>query len=163
MPINVESTCPSKVLTTTDPRYIQIWEGICFHFVVTTWKSYGKANHDCRGGGGTLALPKTKLLNDYLTDKLLNFYKAPLETWVGLNDKQRETEFVWEDNSRLRWNNFDRGEGPETNWPARDVEDCVALHPRRGGRWYDRQCDDNLLAWATRSKSKKQYICQYNP
>ncbi|GFR97391.1 macrophage mannose receptor 1-like [Elysia marginata] len=157
----IDSLCPPGLLSTVNSKYIQTRDGSCFHFVVSRWRTYSKANEDCNKHGGTLALPKTKSLNDFLTDQLLNTYGQFEEAWIGLQDRKDETKFVWEDNSELGWNNFAPGNGPDNDWIVRGVEDCVALNPEKDGLWYDHQCDSNLLSWATRANPSKIYICQY--
>ena len=111
--------------------------------------------------GGTLAMPKTKPLNDFLADQLFNNYGKKEEAWIGLHDKKEETKFVWEDNSDLVWHNFAKGSGPDNDWLIRGVEDCVALTPGGQGLWNDYQCDSNFLSWITQSRPEKIYICQY--
>ena len=159
----VDNSCPPGVLSATgsQSKFLQIWNKICFRFVISKRRTYNRANKDCMKDGGTLALPKTKPLNDFLADQLLNNYGKSEEAWIGLHDKKEETKFVWEDNSDLDWHNFAKGNGPDNDWLARGIEDCAAIDPGDQGVWYDFQCDSNLT-WATRSNPSKIYICQYS-
>ncbi|RUS85260.1 hypothetical protein EGW08_006961 [Elysia chlorotica] len=157
----VDNTCPPGVLATVGSHFLQVWDDVCIHFVLNARKTYRAANMDCRRDGGTLALPKTEPHNDFLADQLLNFYDMNEEAWIGLHDTSQEAKFVWEDNSELRWANFAPGNGPVKDGLIESLEDCVAMDPGNQGLWYDHQCDENLLAWATLSNPKKIYICQY--
>ena len=157
----VVSSCPSSLVTDTDYRFFQVLDGSCFYFVLYKLRTYEEARTDCRKHGGTLALPKTKLLNDFLTQWLRDRNERFRETWIGLHDREEETQFIWEDNTKLGWSNFAEGNGPDNDWLARGVEDCVALDPSQYGLWHDHQCDSNLLSWVTRAAPRKPYICQY--
>ena len=158
---SIDSTCPPGVLNSIGPHFLQVFNETCFHFVLYKWVSYGEASKACSKFGGTLALPKTKPLNDYLTDQLLNHYDISEDVWIGLHDKKEDTKFVWEDNSDLEWHNFAKRSGLNNPWLISGNEDCVALDPGDEGQWYDYQCDSDLFSWATRSNPKKSYICQY--
>ena len=124
-------------------------------------KTHFDANRDCKKDGGILVLSKTKSINDYLTDQLSNYYKTPNEVWIGLRDeKDKKTEFVWEDKSELKWNNFAEGNAPQDNLIYDGAENCVAMSPA-DGQWYHYQCDSDLLSLATGSNPRKHYVCQY--
>ncbi|GFO27531.1 neurocan core protein [Plakobranchus ocellatus] len=159
---DINTICPSELMKKIDPYYLQIKNGSCFHFVLYKKKAYSDANDECRDDGGTLALAKTKELNDYLSDKVLNFYLKRDEVWIGLHDKRRENTFVWEDGEKMEWNNFDKGNGPGNNLAARAVEDCVALDVKNS-KWHDFQCVRSPMSWISRSEPRKKYICQYTP
>ena len=140
---------------------------MCFYFAIHRRKTYRDATRDCGRHSGTLALPKTKPLNDYLSDQMLTHYRSPGDVWIGLHDKKEEEKFIWQDNTELQWNNFAWGNGPHNNWLARDAEDCVALNPGDDGQWHDHPCEDNLGSFVasliTQTNAKKMYICQYMP
>ncbi|GFS05375.1 collectin-10, partial [Elysia marginata] len=112
--------------------YFQLYGDSCFHFVLTKRRTYKQASSDCRQHGGTLALSKTKDLNDFLTDQWLHHYRMTDPVWIGLHDMRDEKKFVWEDNTRMQWNNFAKGNGPGNKWWRRAEEDCVALDPLDG-------------------------------
>ncbi|KAK3790282.1 hypothetical protein RRG08_034844 [Elysia crispata] len=157
----LENFCPPGVLSTESNIYLQVHEGSCFRFVTYRMRDYNHASGDCRQDGGTLAMPKTQSLNDYLTEQWLNHYNIRSPVWIGLHDKVKETEFMWEDNSKLGWSNFDKGNGPKNNIFRRGVEDCVAIDPTKNGQWHDFQCKSNFVSVVTGSNPKKRYICQY--
>ena len=162
-PRTIVDICPPDLLRAVSAYYLQVFDGSCFYFVIFKLRSYADADRVCRKYGGTLALPKTSSINFFLTGKLFYHYKSLGETWIGLHDRKEETQFMWEDNTKLEWSNFAEGNGPDNDWLARGVEDCVALDPSQDGLWHDHQCDNNLLSWVTRAAPRKQYICQYTP
>ncbi|KAK3790286.1 hypothetical protein RRG08_034847 [Elysia crispata] len=157
----LENSCPSGVLGMADPFYLQVYDGSCYHFVKNKMRTFGDASADCRKYGGTLALPKTQSLNDYLTVQSSKQYKMLNPIWIGLHDLFKEKEFVWQDNSKMEWSNFAKGNGPDNNIFRRGLEDCVAIDPTDDGLWHDYQCNTGFIASVTFSKPKKMYICQY--
>ncbi|GFO27537.1 aggrecan core protein [Plakobranchus ocellatus] len=159
---DINTICPSELVKKIDPYYLSVKNGSCFHFVLYKKKAYSDANDECRDDGGTLALAKTKELNDYLSDKVLNFYLKRDEVWIGLHDKSNENTFVWEDGEKMEWNNFDKGNGPDNNFAVRTFEDCVALDVKNS-KWHDFQCVRSPLSWISGSEPRKKYICQYTP
>ncbi|KAK3790285.1 hypothetical protein RRG08_034846 [Elysia crispata] len=157
----LQNSCPSGVLKTVDPYYLQVQNGSCFQFVKNKMRTYGDASADCRKYGGTLALPKTQSLNDYLIVQSVKRYRMLSPIWIGLHDLRKEKEFVWEDNTAMEWNNFAKGNGPDNNIFRRGLEDCVAIDPYDDGLWHDFQCNTGFIASVTFSSPKKMYICQY--
>ena len=160
-PRTIENTCPPGLMNTTDRKYLQVWNDSCFHFVLNKQKSYPEANKDCMKDSGTLALPKTLSLNNYLTDHLLNTYNSSDEAWIGLQDQSTQRQFFWEDGSELAWNNFAKGKGPDNNWLDKASDNCVALDPKNGGVWNDRMCEDDFLSRFEASNHSRNYICHY--
>ncbi|GFR65313.1 macrophage mannose receptor 1 [Elysia marginata] len=159
----VANTCPPALVTIANSHYLQVREESCFHFVFNKPEIYSNANKMCEKHGGTLAMPKTQALNDYLADQLYHHYHQYRKAWIGLHDLKREGTFVWEDGTELDWSNFAKGQGPRNTWLARGFEDCIALDPNDQGRWHDFQCDHNLLSWLSKPDPRKIYICQYTP
>ena len=157
----LENSCPSGVLNTVDPFYLKVHNGSCFQFVKNKMRTYADSSADCGRHGGTLALPKTLSLNDYLTRQSTNHYGMLSPIWIGLHDQAIESEFVWQDNTKLEFRYFAAENGPSNNGFRGWAEDCVALDPIRGGLWYDHQCNTGLISYFTSSKPKKMYICQY--
>ncbi|GFR80039.1 collectin-10 [Elysia marginata] len=157
----LENSCPGGVLSTTYRTYLKLYGGSCFQFVLNKERIYQEASSECRYHGGTLALPKTQHLNNIITRMLIYYYGETKPVWIGLHDMREETRFVWEDNTRMQWNNFAKGNGPDNNWFSRGVEDCAALDPMDDGLWHDFQCESNFVSFVTGSASKKPYICQY--
>ncbi|KAK3776616.1 hypothetical protein RRG08_063320 [Elysia crispata] len=157
----IDDTCPSALRGRVDVYYLDVQGDSCFYFGLTERKTYYSARKDCENDGGTLAMPKTKSLNDFLKDRLVNHYGTGEQTWIGLNDKKNESVFMWADNSKMNWNNFAPGNGPNNIWFVRDLEDCVVLSPQNDGLWHDYQCNSDLLSWISLTNPSKLYICQY--
>ena len=158
----VDSFCPPHLLKTADIHNLQVQDGLCFQFFLNKRKTYSDANTDCTKDGGTLALPKTKSLNDYLTDTLVKDYSIYEETWIGLRYNGGDTRFLWEDNSELEWDNFAPGDGPDNDWLTRNDEECVSIDPGDSGLWHDYDCDILPRVASSRDNPSKLYICQYH-
>ena len=158
----VDSICPPDLLNKIDSQYLQVWNGSCFHFVIYKSKTYGDASKNCMQDGGMLALPKSKELNDYLTNQLKN-YSSSEKAWIGLHYEKGGTEFIWEDNNELEWDNFASGKGPDNDWLMEKEEYCVSIDPYGDGLWYDHRCDSTKQAHSVKSNPKNGFICQYTP
>ena len=163
----MENTCPPGLVERTDPVYLQVRDGSCFYFVCPFQgrKDYGNANDNCKEDGGTLAMPKTKSVNDFLYDQIFSTYTGMSdEVWIGLEDKNNEYEYTWVDGSDLEWDNFAKRNGyDKINAFVTLVEPCVTIDRRDRGLWHDYRCDDDFVSWITMNDSKKSYICQYTP
>lgn len=117
---------------------------------------WNTASEDCRVRGGTLALPKTKALSDYLIDSLIYSYGSGLQIWIGLSDKAKEGTFQWEDGTPLLATDYQ-------NWPqgvngTNPNRDCVCLDPSRSGQWAEDSCSDTLFGLILH---ERPYVCQY--
>ena len=142
-------------------NYLQVLDGSCFQFVTYKNRAYEAANEDCARHGGTLAVPMTQKINDFLADESFNHYHIEEPMWIGLHDQGGESTFIWEEGSPLDWSNFAQGQGPDNGWIAGGLEDCVALDPLDGGQWHDFQCSGGFIAFLSGSDPRKRYICQY--
>ena len=109
----VKDVCPREVLDSVNHMYLQVYGGTCFQFVASERRTYQEADDDCLRHGGTLALPKTADLNDFLTTQSFEHYHISDEIWIGLSDMHDERKFVWEDNTEMEWNNFAKDNGPD--------------------------------------------------
>ncbi|KAG7313926.1 hypothetical protein KOW79_022422 [Hemibagrus wyckioides] len=78
-----------------------------------TWT---ESRQDCRGRGADLVIINNKEEQEFIS-KLLGIRKA----WIGLNDRDKEEEWKWVDDTRLSTGYWGRG---EPNSKAGD-EDCV--------------------------------------
>ncbi|RUS71551.1 hypothetical protein EGW08_020691 [Elysia chlorotica] len=157
----LQNSCPTEVLKKVNAFYLQVHDGICFHFVTNEKRTHSDASRECRHYDGLLAMPKTKSINDFLTTKATTVYGVSDPMWIGLHDRINEKEFVWEDNTKLVWGNFKKGNGPGNNIFQGSFEDCVVIHPSDGGLWGDDQCERDIISIISGSKPKKKYICQY--
>ena len=90
----MEKYCPSELVNSVNEDYLQVFHGSCFQFVVFKNRAYEAANEDCARHGGTLALPKTQEINDYLADKSFNRYHVDDAMWIGLHDQEDELTFI---------------------------------------------------------------------
>ena len=108
-------------------------------------------------------MPKIKSLNDFFYDQIFSTYTCMSdEVWIGLKDKIKDYEFTWVDGSELEWDNSAKGNGPVKESRIISLSEPCAVIDRRDRRlWHDYQCDDNVVAWIFRNRSKKSYICQY--
>ena len=157
-----DTICPPDLLD-KDSQYLQVRDGSCFHFSINNLKTYSDASKDCMQYGGTLALPKTKELNDYLTSQLKNHYSKAAGAWIGLHNKKGNIKFLWEDNSELDWTNFKEGAGPQNDWFTKRDEYCVFINPEQSGIWEDLKCNSTTKTSSIKANPKKLYICQYTP
>ena len=161
LPNETDDVCPSAVVDRADRFYLKVHDGKCYHFVLYKQEQYLEAGQDCQRDGGTLALPKSESLNAWLESQLTQFYYSSDPAWIGLDDLDDETTFVWADGTGTAWVNFAEGNGPGSSWFTRGVEDCVAIDPLDSGKWHDFQCDSNIISWVSKPNPKKNYICQY--
>ncbi|RUS73297.1 hypothetical protein EGW08_018946 [Elysia chlorotica] len=157
----IEDSCPAALLGRVDIYYLQVWESSCFYFGLSDKKSYSAASAFCKEDGGTLAMPKSKSLNDFLTNQVVSYYGVGGEfVWIGLDDKKNESAFIWADDTKMTWDNFAPQNGPSNIWIVRDTEDCAAMDDQ--GLWHDHRCVDNqVLSWAGWANSAMFFICQY--
>ena len=108
--------------------------------------------------GGTLAMPKTKDVNDFLLQEMKRV-RAKTAMWIGMNDKAEEGTYVWEDGTEVKsWGNMNFFNGG----PFGDGEDCMALNPA-DKQWHDYKCSVtgfSATIWPLKN-DKLPFICQY--
>ena len=120
---------------------------------------YETASDKCKSNGGTLAMPKTKDVNDFLIQEMRSFDRPWQPMWIGMNDKNVEGKIVWEDGTDVNeWGNFDWTNGGLFG-PA---EDCFALDPNNE-KWHDYGCSNTGLLTTIRitENALLPFICQY--
>ena len=80
--------CPKALIK---DEYVVVYEDSCFEFNYYRRNDYDDANDDCKINGGTLALVKSKEINDFLFEKIQDLVFDNSEDieplWIGLNDK----------------------------------------------------------------------------
>ncbi|XP_074412061.1 collectin-10 isoform X1 [Zonotrichia albicollis] len=104
-----------------------------FYYIVKEEKNYREALIHCRDRGGSLAMPKDEATNALLADYISN--SGLFRAFIGLNDMEREGQFVYADNSPLQnYSNWKQGEPHD---PA-GHEDCVEMLST--GEWNDSEC-----------------------
>ena len=112
---------------------------------------YETANKKCQISEGTLAMPKTKDINDFLLQEMKKL-NTDQPMWIGMNDKEEEGTIVWEDGSKVNsWGNVYSS--------FLFSGDCYALNPT-DGKWHDYGCS-NTGFFVFTGNSKLPFICQY--
>lgn len=95
--------------------------------------SWGDAMTDCASRGLNSVSIEDEVENSELAARLSG------SAWLGLNDRDAEGEFVWENGSASGYRNW---AGAEPNDEG-GGEDCVALE--RGGEWNDVPCANTYM------------------
>ena len=105
--------------------------GSCYTF--HSEDDWGDARATCRGYGGDLITFDDEMENDWLAF-LVGFND---ESWIGLNDRGTEGNYVWSNGSTASFRNWNGGE-PNNLFG----EDCSVVFPSGGGkgRWNDVDC-----------------------
>ncbi|KAF4798148.1 Collectin-10 [Turdus rufiventris] len=104
-----------------------------FYYIVKEEKNYREAFIHCRDRGGSLAMPKDEASNALIADYISS--SGLFRAFIGLNDMEREGQFVYADNSPLQnYSNWKQGEPHD---PA-GHEDCVEMLST--GEWNDSEC-----------------------
>eukprot|EP00058_Branchiostoma_floridae_P019989 XP_002605479.1 hypothetical protein BRAFLDRAFT_92896 [Branchiostoma floridae] len=113
----------------------------------TEKKDQGSAQETCEADGGNLVSVKTSSLNNFLLDLM----PERENYWIGLNDKDSEGTWMWEDGSRLKSCDFTNWAPyePNDNYGAYGGQDCIHLWAGSSFKWDDDEC------W-----KGKYFICQ---
>ncbi|XP_058240761.1 C-type lectin domain family 4 member E-like isoform X1 [Hemibagrus wyckioides] len=108
------------------------------HSISNESMTWTESRQDCRGRGADLVIINNKEEQEFIS-KLLGIRKA----WIGLNDRDKEEEWKWVDDTRLSTGYWGRG---EPNSKAGD-EDCVLTGDRSDPvwNWADYPCDDKFI------------------
>ncbi|PKU49608.1 collectin-10 [Limosa lapponica baueri] len=104
-----------------------------FYYIVKEEKNYREALIHCRDRGGTLAMPKDEATNALIADYISN--SGLFRAFIGLNDMEKEGQFVYADSSPLQ--NYSNWKEGEPHDPA-GREDCVEMLST--GEWNDSEC-----------------------
>ncbi|VDP35294.1 unnamed protein product [Heligmosomoides polygyrus] len=97
--------------------------------IIQNRRSWYDAEEDCIAWGGHLVSIADANENDFVRGIL----RAD-GAWIGLNDIQRENQFVNSDQSTSSYRNFQKGEPDNANYN----ENCVEM--RSSGEWTDAFC-----------------------
>ncbi|XP_048214860.1 collectin-10 [Perognathus longimembris pacificus] len=104
-----------------------------FYYIVQEEKNYRESVTHCRIRGGMLAMPKDEAVNNLIADYVSKsgFFRV----FIGVNDLEREGQFVFTDNTPLQnYSNWKEGEPSDPY----GQEDCVEM--LSSGRWNDTGC-----------------------
>ncbi|KAG7313925.1 hypothetical protein KOW79_022421 [Hemibagrus wyckioides] len=109
-----------------------------FYLMSNEGKTWTESRQDCRGRGADLVIINNKEEQEFIS-KLLCSRKA----WIGLNDRDKEEEWKWVDDTGQSTGYWGRG---EPNSKAGD-EDCVLTGDRSDPvwNWADYPCDDKFI------------------
>ena len=111
-------------------------------------KNYRESLTHCRIRGGMLAMPKDEAANTLLADYVSKsgFFRV----FIGVNDLEREGQYVFTDNTPLRnYSNWKEGEPSDPY----GQEDCVEM--LSSGRWNDTECHLTMYFVCEFIKKKK--------
>ncbi|GFO12122.1 collectin-11 [Plakobranchus ocellatus] len=147
-----------------DTKHFKIYEGKCFEFFTDpkSKKQYFEAQDECEKNQGFLAMPKTKKINQFLVDNLLELGIRE-DVFIGLNDMREEGKFRWEDGNTLVvpgfYENFAKG-GVNLLHRSPESRDCVTLNPVTN-IWLDIDCRRNWLQRMFGHAKRRLFICEY--
>ncbi|KAI3355671.1 hypothetical protein L3Q82_004263 [Scortum barcoo] len=119
------------------------------YFFSTTSASWEQSRRDCRDKGADLVVIESYEEQELLTKIIKK------DTWIGLNDREKEGVWKWIDETPLTqaywWNRKPDNGGVSQQWGE---EDCVKIivGMKMEENWNDRQCEDSL-----------QWICEKLP
>ncbi|XP_071953691.1 macrophage mannose receptor 1-like [Antedon mediterranea] len=103
----------------------------CYKFEETK-RSWLDARASCLDQGADLVVVGNKAENDFL------YANNPTtgDLWLGLSDRENETEFTWVSTQCSQYKNFGKGEPND----HRNGEDCVELDYTHSDKWNDIPC-----------------------
>ena len=109
-------------------------------------RSWAKAKEICENRGAQLTYIKGPLEQAALVAVIPGIFNT--HVWIGLNDLDKEDQFVWADGSLPSFEAWYGGE--PNNWG--NNEDCTEMRKDFGYLWNDRNCNNQL-----------RFICRYKP
>ncbi|XP_078573298.1 C-type lectin-like [Branchiostoma floridae x Branchiostoma japonicum] len=109
-----------------------IFNGVCYKAFAER-KTYDEARQICAADGGLLAMPR-----DSATNTFIHELGGGEILWIGLNDRNNENQWLFEDGQNLAsagYNNWSPGEPNDFH----GGEDCAVVYDT-GHVWVDVQC-----------------------
>ncbi|NP_001011227.1 collectin-10 precursor [Xenopus tropicalis] len=104
-----------------------------YYYIVREERNYRDALTQCRIRGGTLAMPKDQATNSLIADYISKM--GLFRVFIGINDIEKEKQFVYADNSPLQtYSSWKAGEPNDGS----GYEDCVEMLST--GHWNDVDC-----------------------
>jgi hypothetical protein len=99
-------------------------------------KTWNEAGLYCTPRGGQLVSINSEAEGKWLRAKLQSPATPDISSaWLGLNDRDTEGSFVWQDGSSAGYTNWASGEPTDST-----QKNCVS---HDGSNWHTRNCDDN--------------------
>ncbi|XP_019614169.1 PREDICTED: tetranectin-like isoform X2 [Branchiostoma belcheri] len=136
-----KKTCCNKTLTCPSgyERFCEKHD-MCYKFS-TDSKNYTNARSDCQVAGGHLVMPKDQATNDFLNKRVKANYGIHFSpsVWIGLTDEVTRGTWVWEDGTKLGWENWVQG-SPD---PNNHVINCAVLRVNNS-EWIDFDCSSTF-------------------
>uniref|UniRef100_A0A8C5J4F8 MRC1 protein n=1 Tax=Junco hyemalis TaxID=40217 RepID=A0A8C5J4F8_JUNHY len=158
---SINSTFPSPLAPGGCPESWIFFNNKCFKVFasnITTNLTWHAAQGVCFNLGGNLATIPNEQVQAFLFYHLKH---ATTGVWIGMNDINRESTFLWADGSTVSYTNWVNG-APEKQQSYFDYyefetvtddaleTDCVFIM-KSDGRWRDDSCDN-----------ERGYVCQMN-
>jgi len=103
----------------------------CFWFDVDSSYTWNQARRKCRSLNMMLASVHSQQENDFIRS-----HNEGAQLWLGLNDRQQDDYFTWNDGTRVNYQNW-APNMPDGSSRSSD-QDCVAMQP--DGTWTDVVC-----------------------
>merc|ERR1719423_260773 len=110
-------------------------DSACFYVNTTPGRSWAAAQQSCAERGMSLASIHTPEENRFIQDLAGNGRAHTSSVWIGLNDFEEESHYVWSDGTTLDYENLDVR-------TSRTTANCVSLYLGRttSGTWRDWDC-----------------------
>lgn len=101
-----------------------------------TGQTWNKASENCQAIGGELTTVENPVENRFISDML----KTAAGAWIGLNDRETESKYVWNFKQFSTQTYFTWGAGEPSNYnKACNIENCVTMK-KSNGKWNDVVC-----------------------
>eukprot|EP01084_Bolivina_argentea_P034895 64636_1 len=133
MSLHMQSFLCVLMIELTNSQTISYSQNYIF---IDTLSTYDEATWFCESNYAT-TLASIHSIED--NNELLTLNNGS-QFWIGLNDRNKDGSFMWDDNTSLNYTNWDNNQ-PDNNWN----EDCV--HYTSNSVWNDKKCY-NTFAFA---------------
>uniref|UniRef100_A0A8C5J7G5 MRC1 protein n=1 Tax=Junco hyemalis TaxID=40217 RepID=A0A8C5J7G5_JUNHY len=147
---SINSTFPSPLAPGGCPESWIFFNNKCFKVFasnITTNLTWHAAQGVCFNLGGNLATIPNEQVQAFLFYHLKH---ATTGVWIGMNDINRESTFLWADGSTVSYTNWVNG-APEKQQSYFDYYEFETVTDDSDGRWRDDSCDN-----------ERGYVCQMN-
>ncbi|XP_042857745.1 putative per-hexamer repeat protein 5 isoform X10 [Penaeus japonicus] len=140
------TTLPPTTTALSCPEGWAMYDRSCYH-VSSERGTWTEGKSYCESNGGSFVTLTSEEEWDFVKSMTVE------DTWIGLNDRNREGAFVWDsDNTSPAFTMFSSGE-PNDHKPFlwSDGEDCVELRESKDFLWNDDDCDKDKIYACERS------------